>query len=268
MSRRLGRIGLARLRDGVSERDLAVASLVAELRLMSGQQIQELHFPVEAFASAETAARTCRRVLARLSRDRLLVRLDRRIGGLHAGSAGTVCGLGPVGYRLTEPEGRTRPRHWEPTDRFVDHALAVSQLAVDLTLLGRAGSVEILALQGEPRCWRHAPGQSTGVASLRPDLYIALGIGELEWRWFVEVDMSTTHLPALLRKCHLYESYYRSGTEQAAHGVFPRVLWATPNKQRADHLRRAIATSSQLTSALFLVTTADNAPGVLRGGEV
>lgn len=264
---RLGQIGLARLRDEVPERDLAVVSLVAELRLMSGQQIQQLHFPAEAFASAETAARTCRRVLVRLSRDRLLVRLERRIGGVHAGSAGTVCGLGPVGYRLTHPEGRTRPRHWEPTDRFVDHQLTVSQLAVDLTVHARAGSLEILALQGEPRCWRRAPGQTTSVASLRPDLHISLGISELEWRWFVEIDMNTTHLPALLRKCHLYESYYRSGTEQAAHGVFPRVLWATPDHERADSLRRAITTSSQLTPALFLVTTTDDALGVLTGGE-
>ncbi len=60
-----------------------------------------------------------------------------------------------------------------------------------------------------------------GRVLLRPDLAVTLGIGEYEIGYFVEIDRGTEHLPALLRKCHSYEAYYRAGQEQAAHACFP-----------------------------------------------
>ena len=236
---RFGRVEVRELRQLLSDRDLAVVSQLAELRLMSGRQIEAVHFPPELHGTAATAARQCRRVLARLVRDRLLVRLPRPVGGIRAGSQAFIYALGPVGYRLLQEDG-SRLRVHEPGTAFVDHQLAVSQLVVDLTLAGRSDQLELVTLEGEPACWRTLP--SIGRAVLRPDLFLAIGAGDLEYRWFVEVDRGTHRNPALLRKARLYESYYQSGVEQATHGIFPRVAWITPDQDRAaqaqDNIRR------------------------------
>ena len=124
----------------------------------------------------------------------------------------------------------------EPGESFVDHQLAVSQLVVDLTLAGRDGQLELLTVEGEPACWRTVP--AIGRSVLRPDLFLAIGNGELEYQWFVEIDRGTHHSRALLRKARLYESYYQSGAEQAAHGVFPRVIWIAADVGRAERIAR------------------------------
>lgn len=262
--RRFGRASVRDLRARLAKRDLALVAQVAELRLMSGRQIEAVHFPHEPHASAETAARHCRRVLARLVRDRVLVRLARQVGGVRAGSGSFLYALGPVGQRLLNDE-RPRPRRYEPSAWFVNHQLAVSQLVVDLTLAARRGEIELLAVQGEPACWRAVP--AVGRVVLRPDLFLAVGAGELEYRWFVEVDRGTHHLPAVRRKARLYESYYRSGVEQATHGVFPRVLWITPDTTRTTRLRQTLA-AGEFSDGLLLVTTNNAALAALAGGSV
>ena len=100
---------------------------------MSAQQIQALHFPDAEHDNEQAATRARQRVLERLTRERLLIRLDRRIGGVRAGSAGFVLALGPVGQRVLATSGPRR-RSYEPTLRFVDHTLAMTQLVVDLTV--------------------------------------------------------------------------------------------------------------------------------------
>lgn len=260
---RYGRAAVRELRRALSERDLAVVSQVAELRLMSGRQIEAVHFPHAAHATASAAGRQCRRVLARLVRDRLLLRLPRRVGGIRAGSHAFVYGLGPVGHRLLRDDG-SRLRVHEPGDPFVAHQLAVSQLVVDLTVTSRSSGLELVAVEGEPTCWRTLP--ALGRLLLRPDLFLALAVGELEYRWFVEVDRGSHHLPAVLRKARLYQSYYQSGVEQARHGVFPRVAWVTPDASRATRLQELLG-SGEFRDGLMLVTTSDAAARALAGGQ-
>ena len=98
--------GLEQLRERLSGRDLAIIGQVADLRLMSARQIEAVHFPASEHDSQPAAARARQRVLGRLVRDRLLIRLERRIGGVRAGSAGFVFAVGPVGYRLLAAGGR------------------------------------------------------------------------------------------------------------------------------------------------------------------
>jgi len=262
ISQRIGPSELLELRQRLIARDLTIVNRVAELRLMSARQIEVLHFPAEDHASKATAARTSRRVLERLTRDRLLRRLERRIGGIYAGSAGFVYALGPVGQRLLELE-RPRPRVHEPSKLFVEHTLAISQLVVDLTLADRRGDLELLEVQTEPDCWRRVPGLER--RKLRPDLFVANGAGGFELRWFVEIDRATMEVPRMLKKCHLYDAYYRSGVEQDAHDVFPRVLWIT-TRTRGETLLRSISKSKRLIERLFVITTPDQAVEVLRGG--
>jgi len=261
----VGPRGLERLRGELSGRDLAVVGQVGELRLMSARQIRTVHFPLDEHDNELAAVRACQRVLARLVRDGLVVRLERRVGGVRAGSASFVYGLGPVGQRVLSLGGPRR-RYHEPTVRFLDHTLAITQLVVDMTTASRRGSVEVLVCQAEPRCYREFTA-AAGRTVLRPDLFLALGVGEFEHRWFVEIDRGHESLPVLVRKCRLYEAYYQSGKEQADHGVFPRVCWVVPDDRRGDRLEGAIGRDRRLTDRLFVVTTTGQGLATLVGGE-
>jgi hypothetical protein len=252
-----GARGVARLAAQLSERDLAIIRQVAELRLMSARQIQTSHFPSIDHDNESAATHARQRVLARLTRERLLIRLDRQIGGIRAGSAGFVFALGPIGQRVLAINGPRR-RSYEPTLRFVDHTLAVSQLVVDIQAAARDRLLDILDIQAEPACWRDFSSIG-GRRLLRPDAFMALGVGEFELRWFIEVDRATESLPVIVRKCRLYADYYQSGKEQASGGVFPRVCWITPDEARADRLREAIARDRELPGRLFVVTTSEQA---------
>lgn len=255
--------GAAQLRGRLSARDLAVIRQVGELRLMSARQIQALHFPASQHDNYLAATRARQRVLTRLCRERLLLALTRRIGGIRAGSAGLVLALGPVGQRVLA-QGGSRRRAYEPSWRFVDHTLAIAQLVVDMRLAARDGSLDVLQCEAEPTCWRTF-ARLGGRFTLRPDAILTLGVGDYELRWFIEVDRSSESLPTVLRKCHLYADY-QSGAEQAAHGgVFPRVCWIVPDEQRAERVQAAIGRDSSLPEGLFVVTTSASAVTTLCG---
>jgi hypothetical protein len=258
----LSALGVVQLRQRLSERDMVIIRQVAELRLMSARQVQAIHFPVAEHVSEAAVTRARQRVVARLIRERLLIRLQRQIGGVRAGSMGLVLGLGPVGQRVLALEG-SRRRAYEPGLRFVDHTLAVSQLIVDVILAGRRGLLDVLMLMAEPACWRDFSGLGSR-RILRPDAFLSLGVGAYELRWFIEVDRASESLPTVIRKCRLYAEYYQSGVEQANNdGVFPRVLWIVPDEVRAERVRRAIAHDGRLPSGLFVITTNREAVGSL-----
>ena len=156
---RLGARGLDHLKDNLSGRDLAIIGQVAELRLMSGKQIQRIHFTLDDHASPDTAARSARRVLERLVDERILHRLERRVGGVRAGSASFVYSLGPVGQRLLDLR-QPRHRFAEPSTTFAVHTLAIVDTVVELTEAARHRQLELLSLQAEPRCWRMLPSMT------------------------------------------------------------------------------------------------------------
>lgn len=263
-ARILGRRGLERLLDELSGRDRAIIGQVAELRLMSARQIERIHFSIIEHSSAASAGRCARRVMGRLVRDRLLVRLERRIGGVRAGSAGYIYALGPVGQRVIG-EGGTRRRLREPVAHSALHTLTISELVVETTEASRQSELEILQLQTEPTCWRYGLNSFGTKEVLKPDLFVSVGVGDFEHRWFVEIDMGNQSTPSLLRKCEAYERYYRSGVEQAAHDVFPRVVWLMPDDERAERLAKAVAASGRLTAELFEVTTNGHVLDVMKG---
>lgn len=266
--RRKGRRQLASLTAGLSPRDRSVLTTTSTLRLANTLQLQRLHFASPGdHATPLTAARCCRRVLERLVADQLLARLERRIGGVRAGSASFVYALGALGQRV-QGGGSPGPRRraWEPSGLFVAHTLAESELYVRLHEAARSGELVVLEVQTEPSCWRTTTGLGGQAVLLKPDLFVGLSRGDYDFRWFVEVDLGTEHAPAILRKCLAYEAYYRSGVEQHEHGVFPRLLWVVPDQGRAERLRQVIGSTGRLTPELFVVTTTDAAVRVLVGG--
>jgi hypothetical protein len=265
MTARTGQSELLDIKSDLSERDLFIIKIIADLRLVSGRQIYDLFFAPSLRNSAESASRATRRSLARLVRMRILVRLNRQIGGVRAGSKAFVYGLGVVGHRLLE-RGSARPRYREPSVQFVDHTLAIAQLVVSVTTGTNEGPSELLAWQSEPICWRTF-GSTNGQMTLRPDLYLSLGLGDYEYRYFVEIDRDTEHIPAIVRKARLYDRYYRTGHEQSKFEVFPTVLFVVPSSGRARAIDIALRGSRGLTSRLFSITTDDEVLGLLLGGR-
>jgi hypothetical protein len=249
--------GVTRLRPQLDARDWAVLHDVARCRLMTGRQLQLLHV-----GSDETAARAARRLLARLTKLGLLGRLERQIGGIRAGSAGYVYGLGASGHRLLHPE-RARRRLHEVRDGFLSHTLAIADLYVRLRQAEQRGAIELLTVETEPQSWQRLDDGDW----LKPDLHVVVGVGDEALHSFVELDQGSEHSPALLRKLRQYETAYRGGSVEAAGGVFPRVVWLVPTDQRAAELRR-LSHSQGLTPELHAVSRQAEAIAILAGGEV
>jgi hypothetical protein len=258
---RLGARRLDHLKTQLSERDQALLASIGQLRLATSRHLEALHFADA--ATPLTAARKARRALQRLAILGLTRRLERQIGGLHAGSAGFIYTLTQAGQRLLDQPG-ARKRVGEPSALFVAHTLALAELFVALTLAARANDgLELLDLQTEPTCWRGWTNLGGGPELLRPDLYLAVGVGADELRWFVELDRGTEHRPALNRKCHAYQDYFESGVEQSRDDVFPRVAWLVPDTTRAAVLADVVAANPRFTPELFAVLLERDAPTAL-----
>jgi hypothetical protein len=262
---RAGRLRREAVERDLSGRDWTVLEPVALHRFLSTRQVERLHFADH--ASALSGARTARRVLRRLAGMRVLDHLERRIGGVRAGSASYVWRLGPVGHRLLRQRAHpllTQRPSGEPGLRFLQHTLAVGDVHLALRDLHRRGERQLLELQLEPASWRFYLGAGGERLTLKPDLYAVTATDAYEDHCFLEVDRGTESLPALLAQCQRYQAYRRSGQEQARLGVFPIVIWLVSDVARAERLRRAIRRSG-LDPALFGVGLAEELPRLLAG---
>lgn len=262
MSARLGRRGLIRLQDQLSERDRGVIHSVSSHRFATGRQLQRLHFSDH--ASKETGARVARAALARLTRHGVLARLHRRVGGVRAGSVSYVYALGPVGRRLAGEQTGRQVR--EPSATFLEHTLAIVEAHLALLEASRNGSFELIVVEVEPACWRRYLNAAGATETLRPDLYVVTARGEFEYCWFLEIDRGTEYRPTLVRKCRAYESYWRTGVEQQRSGTFPRVVWVAPDAERAQAIERSIGSARGLKRDLFRVTSNERLVALLAGG--
>ncbi|MFL6099501.1 MAG: replication-relaxation family protein [Actinomycetales bacterium] len=247
--------------ERLSERDILLLRDVDKFRLLNTKQVQRLHFD-HRHMTRLAAARACNRVLARLRDVNVLRALERRIGGVRAGSAGFVWYVGPAGERVLRELSESRPggrRNFrEPTRLFVDHTLAVAELAIQAIEASRTGEIEVVAVQTEPANWQQSLSAHGTVQTLKPDLRLVTADDDYENHWFIEVDLATEHLPVILRQCAAYQAFRATGRYQAAHGVFPEVLWVTPTPARKAALTAAVAATKALDPALFrLCTTAE-----------
>ncbi len=270
--RGLGAARLLALAASLSARDVSVLELLHEHRFLTTTHLYILLFE-EKHANEGTGLRVCRRVLARLHRHHLIAQLPRRVGGYGAGSSAGVWFLTPTGQRLrslTRGDGANLPpaRVRDPSTRFVAHTLAVADIRVRLHHASRTGWFAIRSLETEPHCWRPYLGRHGIREILKPDLALTTisADGQYEDSWFIEVDLGTEHLPTVLGKCAQYESYRRTGTEQAKRGVYPLVVWITTTDERAEKLRAGIHRTRSLDSALHRVITPDQLTDLITGG--
>lgn len=252
---------LAALEARLSERDRLVTQEVSRLRLLSGSQLRRLAF-------GDVDRRSAQRQLRRLVGLGVLARLQRRIGGVRAGSDGSVYELDIAGQRLVTgwasaaATGRAHRRP-EPGQRFAQHTLACSELFVRLVEASRDGGVELLEHQAEPACWRRRVGAFGRATVLRPDAFVRLGVGDRELWWFVEIDRATESLPVIRAQAGAYLAHFRSGVE----AVMPRVAWLAPDDHRAGLLGEALHGLGGISRDLFVTGTHESAVRVLTGEQ-
>jgi hypothetical protein len=178
------------------------------------------------------------------------------VGGLHGGSATIVYGVGASGAKLLLRRGLAQKRLGTPGDRYVRHTLACTELVVALHEADRAGTLELIATQSEPACWRGFIGAGGGRAMLKPDLFVRIGAGSVsEDRWLVEVDLATEASTTIRAKAKCHLAYYRSGSEP----VHPRVLWLVPDARRAEQIAGVLRALPDPATQLFGISLAAEA---------
>jgi len=236
---RVSRRRLEMIADSLHGRDWAILRALQENRFMTSRHISRQHFEPD-HANPGAAQRAANRAMHKLQGHGLATTIYRRVGGVKGGSSGFVWALTPAGHRLLGLGADTQPRkrNFEPSQRFVEHTLAVSDLRV--RLLGMEG-ISLTDVQTEPRCWRSHNGNI-----LKPDLYAVTSDGEYDDLWFFEIDLATEAPSRVVSKCEQYQSYYRSGAEQARHGVFPRVAWIVPDPKRRAALQGHVQQSANI----------------------
>lgn len=248
---------LRQLEALLTERDGRILDDLERFRALTTRLVQRLHFPAGTHglhATAPTATRLANRILLRLESHGFIARIERRVGGPLRGSAATTWHLAATGERLLRArrgEGGRR-RYITPSRSFLAHTLATAEFAVCLREAEQRGELDVLELDTEPTCWRPFQGPANTV-TLKPDLFIVIANTEVEAHAFIEIDCGTEHLPAVIKKCRTYQHYRQTGKEQETSGVYPAVIWVTPDADRASKLRTAIRREPDLPAELFTV---------------
>ena len=218
---------LAELRSSLTAEEWQVLRDVQAMRLATARDLHALHA-----LRAPLNVRSFRRLLRRLVDQRLLAHLpERSIGGRRAGSAGWVHTLGPAGRRLLLP-GDPGRRPWTPRPSWLNHAVAVSHLYVELRQLEAVTDLKLRSFDAEPACWRTFTGRFGEHQVLKPDAFVVTTQGGYQFVRFIEVDLATESPATLVRKLTVYYRYYQSGIEQLRHDLFPEVLWLVPTDAR------------------------------------
>jgi hypothetical protein len=206
--------------------------------------------------------------LTGLVQRRVIARLGRSIGGQRAGSEGWTYAPDVAGKRLLNPDQRRQWQPWTPDSHHLRHALAVSELYVQLKELERLGTIELERFDTEPTCWRffHGPGGAPLV--LKPDAFVATATADYLDSWFIEIDRSTEPMTVIAAKVKTYCRYWQSGREQMTEGVFPTVLFAVPDTTRRTQLLDTLSQLPPEHSQLFQVATADTVVRAMATGEL
>jgi len=238
----------------LSDRDRKIIASVDRLRLVSSSHLERLHFQ-DLLPSVRGRVR--RRVLARLVAWRVLLALERRIGGVRAGSSGLVFALDSAGQQLAQLDGVAVRRPREPSVALLGHSLAASELYVSLVELSRTGGFTVADYLTEPACWWPLPLGGW----LKPDAYLKLTTPAFDDHWWIEVDKGTEHLPTIRRKALAYVDHANSGGLGPGN-VLPRVLVTVPNEARQAAIAGVIGRLPE-AGALIHVATEGHAPDYL-----
>lgn len=266
---RISRARLMEISGRLGEKDKSILVSFFTCRFLTTKQIKRLHF--KGASSPSAAMRSANRTAKKLESLGLITALERRIGGVRAGSGSyvwtlTMAGVKLLGINNLAPQNTGRKQPYEPTSRFLLHTLAIAEVYIQLTEICEAHHMELSKVEFEPLCWRTYPGPGGVAAVLKPDLYVVLTSGDYEDHYFFEIDMETEAPSRIVRKCWQYVSYYKSGAQQRQAKVFPLVVWLSCGDKRGDSLRCHIQSELGNFNNIFLSTTPDKLEGLVRGG--
>ena len=261
MTEQITKRKLQNILQKLSTRDMEILYALLKYRYMTTHHLRRLFFV--GAVSKPAALRSCNRVLAKLRGLGIICALNRRIGGVRAGSGAFVWTLTPNGIKLLtideyNEETTPRKRSYEPSFAFLQHKLACVEIAVRLHELHMVKKLTLVNITNEPDCWRVYSGISGEVKRLKPDLFTVTAVGEYEDNWFLELDLASEAPSTVLKKCMQYIAYYRTGVEQRKSGVLPYVVWIVPDRKRQVSLHTYIQKSMPEKEAeLFIVIVMD-----------
>lgn len=229
-------------------RDAEVLRWISRFSMLTSKQIEGLVF------RSSKSSTSFKNAIRRLLDDGLVVRINRRVpGGARGGSGQYVYRLSSLGWRIL----RTGPY---PNRRAVDyHALEVAGAYLRCLDAADDGWLRVHYTEIEDEAWR-----VSGSQQLRPDIYLELDNLEANRRQFfaLEVDLGTENRPDIQDKVRRYESAREA--DDGTYQVFPRVVFLAPDTARVEQLRRWINEAYRGTEGLFVVTTFDEFPALLR----
>ena len=268
-STRIGRRQLLAIADQLDTTDHRLLGLLAAHRYATTGQLSQLINASGRYTSPSSALRQTTRRLSRHQRLGLVSHLDRRIGGVRAGSTGYIWHLREPGWRLTQQTTETeqhapttpsrRWRHSDPSPTFLAHTLAITHTRVVIEQAARAIGGALSHLVTEPACWRSWTTLGGGLHWLKPDLEAITTTADGDQdHWLLEIDLGTENPARLITKCHDYQDHLSSGTEQAGNGgYYPQVVWVMNEQRRAEWLRRRVDEEGCLLKRLFKVVASE-----------
>lgn len=239
-------------------------------RYATSRQLASLFFTSS--TNPATQLRRANFTLMKLTNQGLLHRLDRRIGGVRAGSGSFVYGITLKGLKILKQQDEAvilrYKNTYEPSLGHLEHTLAVTQLYLEAVQLDRREvTVKLERFDFKPKSWRgYSTIAGTG-STLKPDAYLQLTNGSFEDSYFIELDRNTESLARIVNKCKQYIAYYRTGIDQRQNEVFPFVLWVVPDDNRKQALAKVIQADLYNDWELFSVVTLDEFSSHLKGGQ-
>ena len=265
---RLGRRQLEMIADQLDHIDHRLLSLLRTHRYATTRQLSDISRLATAYASARSALRQTTRRLNRHRHLGLVDHLERRIGGVRAGSTGYIWHLREPGHRLAAPERTTRHRTTAPSHASLAHTLVITEARLVIERAAHDTGGHLSLLRTEPDCWRHWLLPGGGKRWLKPDLEaITTTAANEEDHWLCEIDLNTENPARLLTKCHDYQDHLNTDTEQASTGYYPQVIWIMNSLRRAARLAEQIAADQYLTPGLFkIITSAEELARLIQQG--
>ena len=258
---------LQELDQDITDRDRHILKSLQNCRYLTTLQIARLYCGQS--INKRAAVRAADRSLTRLRDHNLIRSLQRRIGGVRAGSGSFVWALTPSGFKLLQLRAADNPQRKffrEPTLHFMTHTLVISEAWLQLHEICCKNNMTLARVQFEPDCWRWYTTKGGRKAVLKPDLYAVTQGGGYEDCWFIEIDCDTETIARVMDKCDRFLEYLRTGAEQKQTGVFPNVVWIVPDEKRKNSVLKHLRMQYPHDQNVFLVILPDELEPLITGG--
>ncbi|MBO4127025.1 replication-relaxation family protein [Streptococcus suis] len=251
----------------LTKQDYELLDLLNRCRYATTKQVVQLYFRAN---QPKTATRKANFLTKKLADRGLIAHLERRIGGVRAGSGSYIWYITHKGIkelREVEPTIKLRLKNrYEPTQNHLKHQLFVTQIFVELKKLEADKKILLENFSFEPKCWRSF-ATLFSYFTLKPDAFARLTIGNFEDAYFFEADNATEHLGRIIAKCKQYIAYYNTGIEQRENEMFPLVVWLVPDEKRKLAMESRIREDLDAYWELFSVITLDEFSDFIQGGQ-